>query len=162
METIYKRRSIRKYQTKDVAQEDVEKILKAGMNAPSAKKNEPWNFIVVQDKNCLWELSEIKKYALMLKEAPCCIICIAKPNTEFWQQDMGACMQNMMLEATSLGLGTCWLGIKPDGEDEKKIRTRFEIPTDYHVFSLMALGYPNEEKSVNNKFDVTRIHHEKW
>ena len=68
----------------------------------------------------------------------------------------------MMLEATSLGLGTCWLGIKPDGEDEKKIRTRFEIPTDYHVFSLMALGYPNEEKSVNNKFDVTRIHPEKW
>ncbi len=162
MDEIYKRRSIRSFKDEIVEDKDIEAIIKAGMNAPSAKNNEPWQFIVVKDKDTLFHLSTIKLYGKMLKEAACAIVLVAKPKMIFWQQDMAACCENMLLEATHLDLGSCWCGVKPLEREEERLRDFFSVPDDYYIFGLVALGYADEEKDYNNKFDKSLIHYETW
>ena len=74
MEYIYKRRSVRNFKDEDIEDRDIEAIIKAGMNAPSAKDNQPWSFIVVKDRDTLFHLSTIKLYGKMLKSAACVIV----------------------------------------------------------------------------------------
>ncbi len=162
MEYIYKRRSVRNFKDEDIEDRDIEAIIKAGMNAPSAKDNQPWSFIVVKDRDTLFHLSTIKLYGKMLKSAACVIVLIANPKTVFWQQDMAVCCQNMLLEATYLDLGSCWCGVKPLEREEKRLRDFFKVPDDQYVFSLIALGYSDEEKEINDKFDKKMIHYEAW
>ena len=162
MDEIYKRRSIRSFKDEIVEDKDIEAIIKAGMNAPSAKNNEPWQFIVIKDKDTLFHLSTIKLYGKMLKEAACAIVLVVKPKMIFWQQDMAACCENMLLEATHLDLGSCWCGVKPLEREEERLRDFFSVPDDYYIFGLVALGYADEEKEYNNKFNKSLIHYETW
>ena len=105
---INTRRSIREYQPKDVDDEDILKILKAGMQAPGSRLGaEPWEFVVIKDKETLSKLGEIKP---RVTNAPVAIVLVANIERAFyktvWQQDMGAAAENMLLEAVYLGLGS--------------------------------------------------------
>ena len=115
---INTRRSIREYQPKDVDDEDILKILKAGMQAPGSRLGaEPWEFVVIKDKETLSKLGEIKP---RVTNAPVAIVLVANIERAFyktvWQQDMGAAAENMLLEAVNLGLGGLWNGVAPDEE----------------------------------------------
>ena len=157
LKLIKQRRSIRAYTSQEISQTALQQILEAGMNAPSAKNLQPREFVVVQDKQLLEKLSEVKTNAYMVKGSAATIVVGMHNTSNFYQQDTGACMQNMMLTATDLGIGSCRIGIH--AEQEQYIRDLLGIPEHIRIPCLLALGYPNEEKRSNNHFFVDKVHH---
>ncbi|MBE5735160.1 MAG: nitroreductase family protein [Clostridiales bacterium] len=157
---IYTRRSIRRYIDKKIPDECINEILKAGMNAPSARNLRPYEYIVVKDREMLTKLSQIRDCMHMLAYCDFAIISLARETMYFWQQDMGAATQNMLLQSHSMGIGSCWMGIYP--EDEPYFRELFDIPEDLRVFNIISFGYTSDEKEANNYFDDNRIHYEKY
>jgi nitroreductase len=166
MSVIFKRRSIRKYTDKVVPKELIEKILRAGMAAPSAGNRQPWHFIVISDKNIINEIPEFHPSAMMLKEVNHAIVVCGDLALErakgYWIQDCSAATQNMLLMATELGLGSVWLGVHPIEERVKGIKELLEIPEGIMPLCVIAIGYPNETKSPIDRYNTTRIHNNKW
>lgn len=165
MEEIYKRRSIRKYTDKEISDEDMKKILKAGMNAPSAHNLKPYDLIVVKNKETLRKLAEVGQYSKMLNEANAAIIICSTANdneTPYWEADCGAVTENILLEATSLGIGTCWIGGYLNIEKTAKEKEILEIPDNYQLFCIIAMGYPAEEKRINDHYYEEKVHYEKF
>ena len=167
-ETIIKtRRSIREYTNQEVEDEKIEKKIKAGMQAPGSRlKAEPWEFLIIKNKDTLEALGEIKP---RVKGAPVAIVLLANIERSFykevWQQDMSACAENMLLEACNLELGGLWNGVAPVEERMEKIGEIIKI-TDENIkpFCIITLGYPAEgwENKFMDKFDEERIHYEKY
>jgi nitroreductase len=167
-ETIIKaRRSIREYQDRDVSDEDILKILKAGMQAPGSRLGaEPWEFVIIKNKDTLDELAEIKP---RVKTAPVAILLVANIERAFyklhWQQDMAAAAENMLLEAVNLGLGGLWNGVAPTEETMQKVADLFGLDNENQIpFCIITLGYPADgwENKFMDKFDEGRIHYEKY
>lgn len=168
MESIFTRRSIRKYEEKVVEKDKIEKLLRAAMQAPSAGNQQPWEFLVVENKETLGKLSEISPYATMLKEAPLAIIVLSNEEKmkfpEYWQQDLGAATQNILLEAVELGLGAVWLGVAPLKDREDFIRKIFNLPHNIRPFNIIVLGYPKDPQ-INkfvDRYEENRVHFEKY
>ena len=166
-EVIKTRRSIREYTSKEVEDDLIEKILKAGMQAPGSRLNaEPWEFLIIKNKNTLEKLSEIKP---RLKTAPVAIVLLANMEKSFykevWQQDMSACAENMLLEACNLGLGGLWNGVAPLEDRMNEISKILNI-SDENIkpFCIITIGYPSEgwENKFMDKYDKTRIHYETY
>lgn len=167
MEVIFTRRSIRKYKEQPVEKEKIEKLLRAAMQAPSAVNQQPWEFMVVEDRDNLDKLSQLTPYSKMLAHAPLAIIVLANMNNlrapNYWQQDLGACTQNILLEATYVGLGSVWLGVAPDEERMNNIIDMFDLPNDILPFCVISIGYPEgEENRFIDRFDERKIHIEKY
>ena len=166
-EIINTRRSIREYSDKDVSDEDIMKILRAGMQAPGSRLgSEPWEFVVIKNKETLSKLAEIKP---RVKTAPVAILLVANIERAFykahWQQDMSAAAENMLLEAVNLGLGGLWNGVAPTEETMDKVAKLFELDNVNQVpFCVITLGYPAEgwENKFMDKFDESRIYYEKY
>lgn len=162
MDEIFSRRSIRKYTNQEITDDILHQILKAGMNAPTARNLKPFEFIVVKDKEILELLSNVKKNAYFVKDSNVTIVALAKEASEFWQQDLGAVTQNVLLQATEFGIGSCWVGIAPNENYEQYIREMLDIPEDIRVFSIISLGYPEEIKEKNNNYYEDKVHHNKY
>ena len=116
-EAIVSRRSIRKYTTEPVSDEDIEALLNAAMHAPSAVNEQPWHFVVVKDQETLAAIPQISPTAPMVKNAPVAIaVCADKDLEKFpglWVQDCSAATENMLLAATARGLGAAWTAVYP-------------------------------------------------
>ncbi len=167
MKEIFSRRSIRRYENKQVSDDLVQRLLRAGMYAPSAGNEKPWRFIVIRDRDKLNEITTFHPFTEMLKEAPLAILTCAdtsnlKYDGAFWPQDMAACTQNILLEGSYLGLGTCWCGIYPSKEREERFKGMFDLPDNIVPFSIVAVGYPAEEREVRERYNPDRVHYEKW
>lgn len=167
MNAIFERRSIRRYTDKPIPKENILDILKAGMAAPSAGNERPWQFIVVDDKNVMNGIMKIHPYSQMLKEASHAIIVCADKNlrrfdVDFWVEDCSAATENMLIMAQHLGIGSVWLGLYPDMERVRKIGELLKLPDHVVPFAIIALGYPAEKKEATDRFDETRIHYNKW
>jgi len=167
LEIINNRRSCRAFSSQEVEKEKVDLLLRAAMQAPSAHNEQPWAFIVVTDKNLLCKYAEEVKSATMLKEAPLAIVVCAlrdKIKTPLYQQDLAAATQNILLQATSLGLGSCWLGVAPRAERMEQVRALFNIPEEAEPFSTIALGYPKDNSIFNfrDNFNPEVIHYNRW
>jgi len=138
MNEIFKRVSVRSYLDKEVEDEKILMLLKAGMQAPSAANQQPWEFLVIKDKEKLRKLSEFSIYSKMLENCGVAIIVLQKNGEDlakaFGVQDLGACTQNILLEAVSQGLGAVWLGTHPLEDKEKFIADLFEIPNKVTPF----------------------------
>lgn len=167
-EIINTRRSIREYSDEQVSDEDILKILKAGMQAPGSRLGaEPWEFIVIRNRETLAKLGEIKP---RVTNAPVAIVLVANIDRSFyktvWQQDMGAACENMLLEAVNLGLGALWNGVAPEGERMAKVGEIVGIDdiSNLRPYSIVTIGYPADgwENKFMDKFDEERIHYEKY
>ncbi len=163
MKSIFTRTSVRKYLPKEVEQEKILEILKAGMAAPSAGNQQPWEFYVVKDKNKLKELSEVSPYANFTKSAGVAFVVCYRDNTTHYQnyavQDCSAVTQNMLLAIDHLGLGGVWLGIAPIVERMGVVREILDLPSHLHAFSIISCGYEDGNQAPKDKFDETRIHY---
>ncbi len=166
METILNRRSIRKYLDKKVSQKDIKDILKAGMSAPSAGNQQPWHFIVIDDRDILKKISNIHPHADMVKNAPVSILTCGntedKKHEGFWVQDCSAATENMLIAIQDKGLGGVWIGIYPRKERVHNFKKMFKIPDKIIPFSLIALGYPAEEKPPADRYHKSKIFKNKW
>ncbi|MGX8693409.1 MAG: nitroreductase family protein [Methanobrevibacter sp.] len=167
-EIINTRRSIREYADNEVSDEDILKILKAGMQAPGSRLGaEPWEFIVIRDKQTLAKIGEIKP---RVTNASVAIVLVANIERAFyktvWQQDMGAAAENMLLEITNLGLGGLWNGVAPEEERMTKIGEIVGIDdiSELKPYCIITVGYPADgwENKFMDKFDESRIHYEKY
>ena len=162
MNSIYHRVSIRKYKDKPVEEEKITEILRAGMQAPSAANQQPWEFYVVTDKEKIIELSKSHIYAGCAAGAPVVIVPVYRKNClipSYAQIDMSIAQENMWLMTDSLGLGGVWLGVAPLQERMDAVREILDLPEELEAFSIFVLGYPDEERPQQDRFDASRIHY---
>lgn len=162
MNSIYHRVSIRKYKDKPVEEEKIIEILRAGMQAPSAANQQPWEFYVVTDKEKIIELSKSHIYAGCAAGAPVVIVPVYRTKClipSYAHIDMSIAQENMWLMTDSLGLGGVWLGVAPLQERMDAVREILDLPEDLEAFSIFVLGYPDEERPQEDRFDEERIHY---
>ena len=159
------RRSIRKYKEDKVPKEIVNKLVKAALLSPSSRRINPWEFIIVEDKEILEKLSGAKKHgSTFLRKAPLGIVVIADENkSDVWVEDTSIASIILQLTAQSLDLGSCWIQIRNRMHNdtitsEEYIRDLLHIPTNYKVESIISIGYPDEERPPQ---DVEKLQYEK-
>lgn len=161
LEGIFKRRSIRKYKEKEVEEEKLRKILKAGMYAPSSRNKRPWFFIVIKNKKILKEIADFHPYGKMLYTTPVAILVCGDKNIQevegYIALDCAASTQNILLASFGLGLGTCWIGIYPRKERMDFIKKLLKLEKNFIPISLISLGYPDEEKESPERFEEEKI-----
>ncbi len=166
MDTINIRRSIRNFKNINVENEKIEKLLRAGMQAPSAANQQPWEFVVVQSQETKEKLASMSPYAKPVKDAPLAIVLVENMEkikfAESTSQDMGACAQNILLEAVDLGLGAVWLGVKPDEVRMKAVSETLGLAENVVPFAIIAVGYSDTENKFVDRYDATRVHYEKY
>lgn len=165
MNAIFTRRSVRSFSGARVEEDKVDYILRAGMQAPSAYNQQPWDFIVVRNKEKLKRLSQSNQYAGSLNEADVCIIVLGNVDRmrlpEMAEQDLAACTQNILIQVAELGLGAVWYGTSPIEERMKFIQDEFNLSRNLIPFSMIGIGYPkNENANVYlDRFDPSRINY---
>ncbi len=166
LQTITKRRSIRKFTNKPLSQQQIETLLQAAMLAPTARNAQEWDFVVVRDRAGLTKLMKAHPYAQMLSTADCAIIVCGDTQREtaagYWPGDCGAATQNILLAATDMGLGSVWLGVYPTQERMDAVANVLALPAHVKPFNIIALGYPDEKKEDVDRFDPAKVHYEKW
>lgn len=145
LEVIKKRRSIRKFEVdKDIPIEIIESIISAGSFAPSGHNNQPWRFAIIKDRALKLKISELSAYGSIIKSANTLIaVFFHHPDSYDRDKDLmaiGACIQNMLLYITSLGLGAVWLG--EILKNKEKVRELLNIPPEGELMAVIALGYP--------------------
>ena len=167
LDTIFTRRSIRKYQDKPVEKEKIEKLLQAAMAAPSAMNKKPWEFVVITNPETLKKI----RSALMFGKhnAPAAIVVCGNTalfrrvkQSEFWVQDCSAATQNILLAAVELGLGTVWLGVHPIFNYTKKISEFLGLPEHVTPLNVIYVGYPGEDKPPRTQYDPKKVHWETY
>ena len=154
LDIIRSRRSIRKYRPEPVPPEMLEKVIEAGRWAPSGLNNQPWRFALVVDHNIIARISELTHYSKVVLASRGLIAVFLDTEKSYHRekdiQAIGACLQNMLLEAHSLGLGAVWLGeiIKSD----KQIRELLGLTGSLELMAVLAIGYPDEQpRSTSRK-----------
>lgn len=169
METInaiISRRSIRRFEDKTISNHLLNEILRAGMHAPSARNERPWQFLVINDRKILDQIPKYHPYSHMVLEAPLAILVCAdlslNKSVNYWAQDCAAATQNMLLAIHELGLGSVWLGVFPAEDRVSGIKNLFQLPDHIIPFSLLPIGYPDENKEAEDRFDPHRIHYNNW
>ncbi|MDR0591551.1 MAG: nitroreductase family protein [Candidatus Nomurabacteria bacterium] len=162
MDEVYRRRSCHKgfAQSRVVSEDDIRAILKAGMNAPSAENSQPWEFLVLEDRGALVKLGNIHEWTNACASASHVVILLAEPDEGGIQDiNMGICAENIMLEATHLGIGSLIMGIHPgDDQAQETIKMMFAIPDSYTAYTMIALGYPAEAQEPNNRWIESKVH----
>ncbi len=165
METINIRRSIRTFTDKVVEQEKIEKLLRAGMQAPSARNQQPWEFIVIRNQESKKELSKVHEAAKPVELANVIILVLNRTDAErpmMVDQDMGACTQNILLEVAELGLGAVWIGVKNVPERMEFVAKTLNLPKTVEAFAIIAIGYSETENKYIDRYDESRVHVEKY
>ena len=167
IEAIFQRRSIRKYTEQAVEAEKLDLLLQAGMAAPSAMNCKPWEFIVVTQPETMAQFR--KRLTFGDRNAPAAIAVCANPGLSanpaarlFWQQDCSAAVQNIMIAAVSLSLGTVWIGIHPVKTFVQTVRKILKIPRGVTPLCLVYVGYPLEPKAARTQYDENRVFRETY
>ncbi|WP_320171580.1 nitroreductase family protein [Maridesulfovibrio sp.] len=165
-EAIYSRRSIRKYEDKPVSEELISKLLGAAMMAPSAGNAQPWQFIVVDDREKLDAVSDINQYAAMAKKAPLGILVCGDLSLEkyagYWVQDCSAATENLLLAVRASGLGAVWTGIHPIEERVQGYKKLFNLPEQVIPLGFLVIGWPDQESKKKDRYKEERVHRNNW
>ena len=154
---IAARRSVRKFNSKPVPKDILEKIVDAGRLAPTARNEQPWEFIVVTDRDMLKKIGEITDNGKFIIDAGACIavICAA---TKYYLEDGCAATENILIAATALGIQSCWVA----GDKKlycQSILALLGVPPQYNLVSLLALGYADGEAKTYIKRALDRVLH---
>ncbi len=154
-EAIKSRRSVRRYRREDVPDELVLKVLEAARWAPSSKNRQPWSFVVVRNPVVKKELAKLAAFGGFLAEAPVVIAVVTDPRASprFHEVDGSCAVENMMLAAWSLGLGTCWIGTM-DREGAKQL---LGVPEELNLLTVIPLGYPAEESRAPSRKSLDEL-----
>ncbi len=165
-DAILNRRSIRNYADNPVTDEQITRLLEAAMMAPSAGNAQPWQFIVVRDREKLSKIKDINPYAGMAGKAPVGILVSGDLTQEkhpgFWVQDCSAAIQNLLLAAHGEGLGTVWTGIYPLEDRVEGFRKLFELPEHIVPLAFIPIGQPGHQPKSETRFRQERVHKERW
>jgi len=169
METIkciMTRRSVRSYSGKKVTRAQIKKLLEAAMNAPSARNQQAWQFIVITKREIMEAVTQVHPYAQMLKTASCAIVVCgdlkAEQSPGYWVQDCSAATQNILLAAHSLGLGSVWLGVFPRDPRVKGVKKLLKLPAHIVPLGIVSIGYPLGRSKPVKRYRQNKVHYESW
>lgn len=163
-EAILARRSIRKFTDAPISDEIIRTLLDSAMAAPSACNKRPWEFYVIKNADLREQLRHVSRFSNMNSSL---MIIVAgnekrgiyrKPN-DFWIQDCSAAIENILLTATELGIGTCWCGLSPMVTPVKTVRKLLALEEHIVPLGLIQLGYPAEEREPRTQYDPKRVHY---
>ena len=163
---IFRRRSIRRFLNKPVEQEKLERVLRAGMQAPSAHNNQRWEFIVVTEQDKKDAVSTMSPWSGMVANAPVSLVVLGKHDDEnlnkWFAQDLGACVENILLQCVDEGLGACWMGFYPDMDRVQALKDFFNVPDGVLPFCVISLGYSEDENRFVDRSDMSKVHYNKY
>lgn len=167
LDTIFKRRSVRAYTEQKVSRETLIQLLQAAMAAPSAKNSRPWEFVVITKEETMAQFRARLKHGDY--NAPAAIAVLANlslaesdSSYRFWVQDCSAAVENILIAAAGMGLGTVWIGSYPK-EDVIKIEQEIlGIPEEIYPLALIYVGYPAEENPPRTQYEEARVHWERY
>lgn len=163
---IHTRRSIRSYTSASVDRAIIEDILRAGMAAPSAGNQQPWRFVVIDDRTMLEKIPAMHPYAAMASKAACAIMVCGDSTAERypgnWMLDCSAATQNILLALHDKGFGGVWCGLWPVEDRVVSFRTLIGAPEHIIPLALIPLGVPDQKPGAQDRFDAAKIHWNRW
>jgi len=163
---IHTRRSIRKYLDRPVPEELVQKLLAAAMQAPSARNQQPWHFVVIDDRKTLTEITTFMPNAWMAADAPLAILVCAELALEksegYWVVDCSAAVENVLLAAHALELAAVWCGVYPRPQRMEDLRRLIGLPEGIMAHSLVVVGYAGEQVPPENRYRPERVRRNRW
>ena len=169
IDTIRSRRTVRKFNGHEVSDEKVETLLELAMYAPNRLNRQPWHFVVVRDQELREQFADVLRIHSYLETASVVVaVCALPDRSPTWVMDVSAAIENMLIGATSMGIGSAWVG-SPDtvmwSLFEEAAHDALAIPPHVRIVSLVALGYPAEERPPHTKqerFDPLKVHYGRW
>ncbi|MBR4827077.1 MAG: nitroreductase family protein [Bacteroidales bacterium] len=171
LDNIATRTSVRSFTSEPVSDADIETLLRAGMAAPTAMNRQPWEFIVLNDRDTLDALAGKLRYAKMLKEAPVAIIVCAETKlvlrdgreveNMFWEHDASAATENILLAAHAIGLGAVWTAAS-DPERSAAVREALGITGTVMPLCVIPIGHPAGPQEPKDKWKPEKIHWNHW
>ncbi len=163
LEGIRTRRSIRRFQARPVPRGLIRTMIEAAMFAPSARNAQPWQFVVIDDRQVLASYGKKHPNAEMAKDAPLGILVCGDLRLElspgYWPVDCAAAVQNLLLAAHAVGLGAVWTGVYPREDRMRTLREMCGLPPEVQPHSLVVIGYPAESPPMPDRFRADRVHH---
>ena len=168
METIraiMTRRSIRRWTSEPVTEQQQKTILEAAMNAPSAADARPWHFVTVDDSEIIKQFTNLGGTEMLAESTLLVMVCGDESKEVypgFWPQDCSCAAQNMQLAAHDIGIGCVWVAIYPLDERVRVCRKILGVPDAITPFALLVMGVPAEELPAEKRFDAERVHQNKW
>lgn len=163
MNELFNRVSVRDFFDAKVENDKIELMLKAGMYAPSAMNQRAWEFIVVDDKDIIRSLARATPHAGPVGNACTAIVVLGNRDNmiapQMWEQDLAACTENMLLAATSVGLGTVWIGVAPIRDRMNAVSDIFDLTENLLPFCIIAVGYPKEAPVPHtDRYEPGKVH----
>lgn len=166
LEAIKTRRSVRKFKDKEVSEEDLIELIRASMFAPSAGDEQPWEFVIIDDRELLTQIAQKRSSAHMAREASAAVLICADlsrvEHEDYWEQDCAAATENFLLAVHERGLAGCWVGIYPRDKRVEDFNNLFDLPKQIVPFALLPVGYADENPTQPDRFDATRIRRNSW
>lgn len=168
---IQKRRSIRKFTNEKLTPGQVETLMRAALMSPSSKNNTPWEFVLIEDKETLQQLSTCKSHAAkLIADCALAVVVIADPLvSNVWIEDASIASLMIQLQAEDLGLGSCWVQIRSrettdGGSSEEYVKLLLEVPPHMQVLSIIAIGNKAQEREPfdEEKLQWEKLHIEKF
>ncbi len=163
---IFTRRSIRKYTGQPVSDETIDILLRAAMSAPSARNEQPWEFIVIRDRAVLQQFPQFHPFAKHVPDAPVAIVICGNTKLEaqagLWALDCSNATMNILLAAHSMGLGAVWTTLYPYEQRMTGVKRLLNIPDHIIPLAVVPIGYPAEKKGWEDRFNPSRIHRDRW
>ncbi len=168
LQYLYSRRSVRRFKSDDVDEGLVHDLLEAAMAAPSAVAKDPWDFVVIRNREMLAGIAEGLPNGKMLADVPVGIVICGNlqrahdGQLSYLLQDCSACIENLLLAVSTLGLGACWLGVHPREDRVQHIRSLLSIPDGVIPISAIAIGWPDESPAPRTRYREDAVHRETW
>ncbi len=165
---IFRRRSVRRFTKRNVSDAQIRDLLEAAMAAPSAVATDPWRFIVVRSAETRNRIADGLPHGQMLRHAPVGIVVLGAIERahgrleSYLLQDVSAAIENLLLAASMLGLGACWLGVHPRADRIAHIRELFQLPPNIIPVSVVAVGHPAVRPRPRTRYRAAYVHHERW
>ena len=149
LQTIFERRSIRKYRPDPIPDEDLKQILEAGRQAPSAANRQPWHFVVVGQPEQKRRVAQACNGQMWMADAAYILVGVGLPqvSSKWYRVDVAIAMENMVLAARSLGYGTCWIG----AFEPEQVKEVCQLPPEAEVIACTPLGVPDVSPSARGR-----------
>ncbi len=166
MDAIFTRRSVRNFTYQPIPLEELEILIRAAMQAPSAGNKQPRQYVVITDQRKLEEITTFHPYAQMLLEASAAVVICGderiQPKAGYWAQDCSAAMENLLLAVHARGLGAVWLGVYPNPDRMNPLHSMLNLPLEVQPLGIAAIGFPTEAVEPVDRYDTKVVHWNGW
>ena len=168
LQPLFARRSTRRFNGQPIEPSVLQDLLEAGMAAPSAVAKDPWHFVIMQNPQTLARLAAGLVHGRFLSQAAAAIAVSGdlqrahEGQLSYLLQDCSAAAENILIAASLLGLGSCWLGVHPSEDRIQMVRQELHLPAGIVPVCILALGWPAQRADARTRYRDNAVHFEHW